>query len=345
MASLQVNVHAARPVTWCLVSVLLVSGCVRMVQPYPSTWRSLRADGCHAIVGTYENLGEGGKGGRGEALFELLVAVYDHEKPRRNGDNAPGIVTISMPEPGILEAHTRSLSQRFLARNREFECSDGVLEFARTGATGGNVGAWFGSSVVRVAKAEDGWLVVSRDEAGFAMLGFVVPIYMAFLNWARFKPATEARAQEVYREDKVEDDKVEVRALTSPEIRRTLQGFTEFEMTATVHYALRSADNATLQVSAVLYQSAGCVPGAPSIAYASPLLPVTRGEGTRLVPVRWRVRPGGFNSQGPGQGYVTVQTALWSDAADHRPRLIRSFWQTRDYCHALRAPDSGQPGN
>ena len=82
------------------------------------------------------------RAGGGRRFSNCSWRVYDHEKPRRNGDNAPGIVTISMPEPGILEAHTRSLSQRFLARNREFECSNGVLEFARTGATGGNVGAW-----------------------------------------------------------------------------------------------------------------------------------------------------------------------------------------------------------
>jgi len=49
-----------------------------------------------------------------------------------------------------------------------------VLEFARTGGTSGNVGAWFGSSVVRVAKDEDGRLVVSRDERGFALLAYVI---------------------------------------------------------------------------------------------------------------------------------------------------------------------------
>src|SRR5262249_41624795 len=154
---------------WVLVSALLANGCLRAVEPYPPAWRSLRADGCSSIVGTYENLGEGSKGKAGGALFQLLVSVYDHEKPRRNGDNAPGVVTISMPEPDVLEVRTRSLSQRFLARNQEFSCSEGVLEFARTGVTSGNVGGWFGAAVVRVAKDEQGWLVVSHDEAGFAL--------------------------------------------------------------------------------------------------------------------------------------------------------------------------------
>ncbi len=55
----------------------------------------------------------------------VLVAVYDHEKPRRSGDNAPGMVVISMPEPGVLEARTQSLSQRFGASHWEFARSQG----------------------------------------------------------------------------------------------------------------------------------------------------------------------------------------------------------------------------
>ena len=62
MASHRVSVRATRRATWCLVSVLLVGGCLRMVERYPPTWRSLRAEGCNAIVGTYENLGEDSKG-------------------------------------------------------------------------------------------------------------------------------------------------------------------------------------------------------------------------------------------------------------------------------------------
>jgi hypothetical protein len=328
-----------------LAAVLFVSGCVRSVHPYPSEWRSLpRATDCSAILGTYKNLGEGDQGGRGEPLFTLLVAVADHEKPRRSGDRTPGIVTISMPESGVLEARSRSLSQRFLARNREFDCSDGGLQFARTGGTSSNVGTWFGSSVVRVAKDEDGRLVVSREERGFALLGYAIPVYMAFLNWTRFEPATEAEAQEVYSEPKIEQDIVEVLGLTPPKVAGTHKDFTEFEMTATVRYALRSTDHANLQVSAVLYQSVGCVRGAPSHAYAAVSLPLTRGDGTLLVPVKWRVRPNPSGFHGPQQRYVTAQSALWSsNPPDHRPRLIRSFWQPRDYCYALPASDSDQP--
>ncbi len=153
---------------------------------------SPRADDCRAIAGRYENVGEGAQGGRGEALFELLVAVYDHEKPRRSGDNAPGVVVISMPEPGVLEARTQSLSQRFRAGHWEFACAQGALEFSRVSGTDGNVGAWFGSSLVRVAKTDEGGLVASREEAGFALLGFVVPIYMSFLNWSRCKAVGDA---------------------------------------------------------------------------------------------------------------------------------------------------------
>jgi tetratricopeptide (TPR) repeat protein len=150
----------------------------------------------------------------------------------------------------------------------------------------------------------------------------------------------EARAQEVFPEDKVE-----VLAVTSPEIRRTLNGVTEFEMTATVRYTLRSADVARLQVSAVRFPSAGCLPGSPSMLYPGPLMPITRGEGMHVIPVRWKVRPGAPGSQDPGQGYVTVQSNLWSDTGDQRPHPIRSFGRARDHCHALGVGSSGQPGN
>jgi hypothetical protein len=330
-------------VTWCLAVVLLVCGCVRTVQPYPSTWRGLHADSCAAILGAYENLGEGGTGKRGEALFTLLVAVYDHEKPRRSGDRAPGVVTISMPEPGVLEARTGTLSQRFLAQSHEFACTDGVLEFARTGATGSNMGGWLGSSVIRVAKDEDGWLVVSRDESGFALLGYVIPVYMAFLTWTRFQPATAARVEEASRERAVGGDAVDVLAVTRPAIRRTVNGFAEFEMTATVRYALHSADTASLQVSAVLFASAGCASGDHTITYPGRLLSITRGEATRLVPVIWRIKPDAPRAPDLERSYVTVRSALWSDTAEHRPELIRSFRHPRDYCFALRAADSGRP--
>lgn len=337
------NVHAARSVAGYLLAAMLVSGCVRMIQPYPPTWRTLRTGDCSAIVGAYDNLGEGSKGGSGEALFTLLVAVYDHEKPRRSGDRAPGVVTISMPEPGALEASTRDLSQRF-ARHREYECSDGVLEFARTGGTSSNVGTWYGSSVVRVAKDEEGWLVVSRDEAGFALLGYVVPVYLSFLSWTRFRPASEARAEEVSPESKVHKDTVDVLALTPPELRPLANGFTAFEMTSTVQYTLRTADVARLQVSPVRYASAGCVLGGPFTLYAGPLLPITRGEGRQVIPVRWIVGPEDLGRH-PGQKYVTVQSALWSDMPGHQPRQTTTAVTRAHVCYALPAGGSGEPDN
>jgi tetratricopeptide (TPR) repeat protein len=150
----------------------------------------------------------------------------------------------------------------------------------------------------------------------------------------------EARALAVFPEDKVE-----ILALTSPEARRTVNGSTEFEMTATVQYTLRSADVAALQVSAVRFQSAGCNPYTPSMLYPGSLLPITRGEGRRVVPVKWVVRPGGAGSPGPGEGYVTVRSAMWSDPPDHQRRLIRSFGQPRAHCHALQVAGSGQPAD
>jgi hypothetical protein len=276
------------------------------------------------------------------------VAVYDHEKPRRGGDDAPGPVTISAPEPGVLEAHTERLSQRFLAGNYEFACVDGALEFARTGATGGNVGGWVGSSVVRVAKDEDGRLVVSRDERGFGLLGFAVPVFMSFQTWSRFKPTTEARAPEVAplaAEMIPRPDIVEILALTLPTVRQLPGDFTAFEMTATVHYVLRSADVAVLLVSPVLYKSKECVLENEVVFIAGEPRPIARGEDTVLIPIRWSVGASGPGAQVPGVGAVTVDSSLYSAAPNNRPRpvgLIRSFGRQRDLCSAVPARTTRQ---
>lgn len=334
---------------WCLVSVILIGGCIRKVESYPSTWPALLANGCGAVVGTYENLGEGPGGRRGEPLFELLVAVYDHEKSRRSGDDAPGPVTISTPEPGVLEARTERLSQRFLAGNYEFACVDGALEFARTGATGGNVGGWVGSSVVRVAKDADGQLVVSRDERGFGLLGFVVPIVMSFQTWSRFKPTTEARAPEhvpLAAEMIPRPDIVEILALTLPTVRQLPGDFTAFEMTATVHYVLRSSDVAVLLVSPVLYRSTECVLENEVAFIAGEPRPVARGEDTVLIPIRWFVGSSGLGAQVPGVGAVTVDSSLYSAAPNNRSRpagVIRLFGRRRDLCSAVPARDARRP--
>jgi hypothetical protein len=277
------------------------------------------------------------------------VAVYDHEKPRRSGDDAPGPVTISTPEPGVLEARTERLRQRFLAGNHEFACVDGALEFSRTGATGGNVGGWVGSTVVRVAKDEDGRLVASRDERGFGLLGFAVPIFMSFQTWSRFKPTTEARAPAVAplaAERIPRPDLVEILALTPPTVRQVPGDFTAFEMTATVHYVLRSADVAVLLVSPVLYKSTECVLENEVVFIAGEPRPIARGEDTVLVPIRWFVGPSGPGAQVPGVGAVTVDSSLYAAASTNRSRpgdLIRSFGRRRDLCSAVPARNTRQP--
>ena len=65
----------------------------------------------------------------------------------------------------------------------------------------------------------------------------------------------EARAQEVFPEDEIK-----VLAVTPPAIRRSFETVTEFEMIATVQYALRTADAAGLRVSALRFSSPGCPP-------------------------------------------------------------------------------------
>lgn len=152
----------------------------------------------------------------------------------------------------------------------------------------------------------------------------------------------EARAEAVFPEDKVE-----VLAVTAPRIRRRPDGVTEFEMTATVRYTLRSADVARLQVSALLLQSDRCLPGAHSHGYPGQLLPISRGQGERLVPVTWKVKPGSLDAHGPGERYATVQLGIWYVTTDGRPSRAKSFGWAREYCYALGmgGSGSGQAGN
>ena len=143
-------------------------------------------------------------------------------------------------------------------------------------------------------------------------------------------------------------DTVEILSVTAPAVRRTIKGSTEFEMTVTVRYALRTADAAKLQVSVVRFQSAGCSPNPPTNTYAGSLLPITRGEGTQVVPMRWWVWTGRADAPGWGEGwgggYVTVRPTLWSEV-DQPRRLIRAFAQASDHCHALRAAESARTGD
>jgi len=115
-------------------------------------------------------------------------------------------------------------------------------------------------------------------------------------------------------------------------------------MTATVRYRLRTADVARLQVSPVRYASAGCVLGGPSTLYPGQLLPITRGEGRQVIPVRLIVGPDDL-SHHPGQKYVTVQSALWSDMPGHPPRRTTMAVTGAHVCYALPAGGSGEPGN
>ena len=129
-------------------------------------------------------------------------------------------------------------------------------------------------------------------------------------------------------------DRPKILAVTPPVIRRSFETVTEFEMIATVQYALRTAEAAGLRVSTLRFLAPGCPSGPPSNAYVGPLLPITRGEGTRVVPLRFMVRRDALASQGP---YVAIQSQLWFDTAtaDHRRYRIQSFGRNPGHCYAL----------
>jgi len=148
----------------------------------------------------------------------------------------------------------------------------------------------------------------------------------------------EARAHEVFPEDEIK-----VLAVTPPVIRRIHDTVTEFEMIATVQYALRTSDAAGLRVSVLRFLSPGCPAVPPSHGYAGPLLPLTRGEGTRVVPLRFTIRRDVLAAQGPSLGYVTVQSQLSFDTgtADHRRYRIQSFGRNPDHCYPFEVGASG----
>jgi tetratricopeptide (TPR) repeat protein len=139
-------------------------------------------------------------------------------------------------------------------------------------------------------------------------------------------------------------DKVEILSVTPPRVQQINGGYYRFEMTASVHYVLQSADTAALQLSPVHFQSLGCVNGGASLLHAGPLRQIGRGEGSLTVPIMWFARQAQGSPEGGGQGSVTVRTALWSDQdSQHRRQPIVSFRQSRDVCYELPAPQSNQP--
>lgn len=139
-------------------------------------------------------------------------------------------------------------------------------------------------------------------------------------------------------------DKVEILDVTSPQVQLINGGYYRFEMTASVHYVLQSADTAALQLSPVHFQSPGCVVGSASLFHAGPLQKIARGEGSQTVLIRWFAPRAQGSPNGDGEGSVTIRTALWSDQDNqHRRQPIPSSGQPRDLCYELPAPLSSQP--
>jgi tetratricopeptide (TPR) repeat protein len=138
-------------------------------------------------------------------------------------------------------------------------------------------------------------------------------------------------------------DKVEILAVTPPQVQLINGGFARFEMTASVHYILQSADTAALQLSPVHFQSPGCVVGSASLLHAGPLQQITRGEGRQTVLIRWFAPRAPGSAKPDDQGSMTIRTALWSDQdSQHSRRLLPSSGQSRELCYELPAPKSGQ---
>jgi len=101
-------------------------------------------------------------------------------------------------------------------------------------------------------------------------------------------------------------DKVEILAVTPPQVQLINGGYARFEMTASVHYVLQSADTAALQLSPMTFQSPGCIDGSStSVLHAGPLQQIARGEGSRTVLIRW-FAPRAQGSPRGDHGSVTI---------------------------------------
>jgi len=138
-------------------------------------------------------------------------------------------------------------------------------------------------------------------------------------------------------------DKVEILAVTPPQVQLINGGYARFEMTASVHYVLQSADTAALQLSPMTFQSPGCIDGSStSVLHAGPLQQIARGEGSRTVLIRW-FAPRAQGSPRGDHGSVTIRTSLWSDQDNqHGRRLLSSSGHPQELCYELPAPQASQ---
>jgi len=138
-------------------------------------------------------------------------------------------------------------------------------------------------------------------------------------------------------------DKVEILAVTLPQVQLINGGYARFEMTASVHYVLQSTDMAALQLSPVTFQSPGCIDGSSTtVLHAGPLQQIARGEGSKSVLIRW-FAPRAQDSPQADHGSVTIRTSLWSDQDNqHGRRLLPSSGHPRELCYELPAPQASQ---
>src|SRR5262249_2304009 len=137
-------------------------------------------------------------------------------------------------------------------------------------------------------------------------------------------------------------DKVEILSVTPPQVQSFNRDYARFEMTASVHYVLQSADTAALQLSPVTFQSPGCVDRGTGVFHAGPLEQIARGEGSKSVLIRWFV-PRGPSSQQADHGSVTIRTSLWSDQdKQHGRRPLPSSGHPRERCYELPAAQASE---
>lgn len=69
---------------------------------------------------------------------------------------------------------------------------------------------------------------------------------------------------------------------------------------------------------------------------AGPLLPVVRGAGRQIVPVRLLVKS-------PAEGYMSVRPSLWVKQEPGRLRRLMRVSPAREQCFALPVADTAQP--
>jgi hypothetical protein len=181
--------EAAGPVRYAAIArsfllfgaISVLPGCVLVwTRPYPEEWpERLRATGCAAVLGTYENEGITDEGKSGDTLFMFvgLSGRADHPGER---------ITLSQITPQVLDVRGRDASREYRFTGGEVRCRNGALEFYRVGTDCSEGICLRGSTRTVLSRAADGALVVKWHNVATGVMG-ALPVHSRDTRWYRYE--------------------------------------------------------------------------------------------------------------------------------------------------------------